>query len=213
MSAERPCWSCRGLVGGEAFCPTCQAIQPPLPGADYFGLFGLEPGFEIDLDRLARVYQERQQQFHPDRFATRTATERRLSLAHVTELNEAYLALKDPLNRAGYLLARAGLGHGAGGGNAAPADPVFLMEVMEWREELAAVKLDDPRAADRLASQGRAMKQRMARELAAMSQAFARYFAGDRAGLDLAARHADRLKYQKRFLEELDRLEERVLGG
>jgi molecular chaperone HscB len=105
---------------------------------NHFELFGLPVGFVIDSSALAARYRTLQQVVHPDRFAADGATSQRLSLQRATLVNEAYDTLRDPLKRARYLLALKGV-------EPAPdhqtvSDPAFLMQQMELREALAAVR-------------------------------------------------------------------------
>ncbi|WP_130471395.1 Fe-S protein assembly co-chaperone HscB, partial [Candidatus Magnetaquicoccus inordinatus] len=116
-----------------AFCPTCQIIQPVAPDADFFALFSLPATFVLDTAALQQPYQALQREFHPDRFAQRSASERRLSIEQVTHLNRAYQTLLDPLLRSEYLLQRSGAKAGIDEKELS-RDPLFLLEVMEQRE-------------------------------------------------------------------------------
>jgi molecular chaperone HscB len=75
----------------------------------YFDLFGLPARFRFDPASLDAAYRALQSQVHPDRFAGGTDTERRLALQSSTRVNEAYRALKDPVQRAQYLLRMHGV--------------------------------------------------------------------------------------------------------
>ncbi|AXS79900.1 Fe-S protein assembly co-chaperone HscB [Dechloromonas sp. HYN0024] len=99
---------------------------------DHFSLFGLSPGFRLDLSELDSRYRDIQAQVHPDRFVNAGDAERRLSMQWATHANEAYQTLKKPLERAKYLLHLAGHDIQAESNTAMPTD--FLMEQMEWRE-------------------------------------------------------------------------------
>ena len=128
------CWSCKGPVAGDAaFCPTCGAVQPPGQG-DHFARLGMPARFDLDPGALDRAYFARQRQFHPDRFARRSAREGAIAESRSVSLNEAYETLRDPLRRAAYMLALAG--HPIAGDGATIDDPELLAEVMEAREAL-----------------------------------------------------------------------------
>jgi molecular chaperone HscB len=102
------CWSC--LIGhndSTLFCPHCSKIQPP-PGGDYFQVFGLERGFQVDLAALEQEFHRLSRKVHPDRFARAGENERQWSLADTALLNDAYRTLKDPLYRTEYLLKLEG---------------------------------------------------------------------------------------------------------
>jgi molecular chaperone HscB len=113
---------------------------------NYFELFGLPVGFEVDGAELANRYRELQRAVHPDRFASGTDQEKRLSMQGASRINDAYETLKAPLLRARYLLELKGADVGAASGNT--ADAQFLMEQIELREELEAARdKADPYAA------------------------------------------------------------------
>ena len=113
---------------------------------NYFQLFDLPVGFAVDPVRLVEHYRELQRVIHPDRFASASEQERRLSMQGATFLNEALETLRDPLKRAHYLLRLRGIDPDRGQGQ--PMDPAFLMEQMELREELADLRgQPDPLAA------------------------------------------------------------------
>ena len=112
---------------------------------NYFELFGMPVGFLVNADELAVRYRELQKVVHPDRFAAAGEHSQRLSLQSATMVNEAYETLKQPLSRAKYLLSIKGV-------DIDPQrqtlnDPAFLMQQMELREALAAVRsAGDPHA-------------------------------------------------------------------
>lgn len=103
---------------------------------DYFALFGLTPGFELDAEALRDIYRKLQAQAHPDRHVQASDQQRRLAVQWATFINEAYNTLRDPVARARYLLQL----RGTGGHDESQTvkDPAFLMEQMELREQLDA---------------------------------------------------------------------------
>ncbi|MEO5345590.1 MAG: Fe-S protein assembly co-chaperone HscB [Magnetococcus sp. YQC-9] len=196
------CWSCRGPTPAGLFCQTCQIILPPVSGENFFRLFAIMPTFKPDLTALEQRYRALQKQLHPDFFANRSGTERRLSLEWTTRINEAWQMLSDPVARAGYLLNLAGWK-----ADRPSVDPEFLAEVMELREALESV---DPRAGDavaRLAELKKAARERIAAEVAQVTDLFA---GNGASSLTEIARLVDRMRYHRRYLEELDRLEDRA---
>lgn len=105
---------------------------------NHFELFGLEPEFEIDLSKLSTQYRELQKELHPDRFASATAQEKRLSVQLAAQANEAYRVLSDPVLRGRYILELAGVVFDDALDT--KMDPAFLMEQMELRERLEAIR-------------------------------------------------------------------------
>ena len=103
---------------------------------NHFELFGLPARFSLDLASLERSFREVQSRVHPDRFVNQSDAERRVAMQWATRANEAYQTLKSPLNRARYLCELAGIDLGMERNTA--MSPGFLMQQMEWREELDA---------------------------------------------------------------------------
>jgi len=101
---------------------------------NYFEIFGLPESFDIDTAVMKGRYHDLQQQLHPDRFASATDQEKRLSVQMTALINEAFQTLKNPLARGRYLLQLRGIDTNEEIDTA--MDPAFLMEQMELRETL-----------------------------------------------------------------------------
>lgn len=116
------------------------------PRHDHFALFDLPARFALDEASLEQAYRRVQAQVHPDRFAAAGAAERRVAMQWAARANEAFRTLRSPVARAAYLCERHGHPIGAESNTAMPAE--FLMQQMQWREEL-----DEARGGDREAAQ------------------------------------------------------------
>lgn len=101
---------------------------------NYFELFGIPVSYSVDKKMLSDSYRELQQRFHPDRFANSSEQERRLSLQMASRINEGNRVLRDPIERARYMLELSGADMGTDGETI--RDNNFLLEQMELREEL-----------------------------------------------------------------------------
>lgn len=122
---------------------------------NFFDLLQVPQAFRLDPAQLDRHYLELQTRVHPDKVAHLSDAERRLSLQWATLANEAYQTLKQPLDRARYLLRLQGIETREEDNTAMPTD--FLMEQIEWREELQAAAADrDSAALDQMAARLRA---------------------------------------------------------
>lgn len=99
-----------------------------------FEIFDLPPQFAIDRAALDNRWKDLQREAHPDRFAASDAQAQRLAMQWSVRINEAYQRLKDPLRRAAYLCELNGVPVQAENNTAMP--PAFLMQQMQWREEL-----------------------------------------------------------------------------
>jgi len=132
---------------------------------NHFELFGLPASYRVDSELLAERFRELQQALHPDRYAAAGDREKRLSMQASTLINEAFQTLRDPLQRARYLLSLNG--NAGGADRETTQDMAFLMEQMEMREALAEVRdQPNPVAAigdilDRLANQARTITQEL----------------------------------------------------
>ena len=105
---------------------------------NHFELLGLPVAFALDPARLESGYRELQGAVHPDRFAAASDAERRIAMQWATHANEAYRTLRDPLERARYLLRLRGFDTEEETNTSMPPD--FLMQQMEWREGVAAAR-------------------------------------------------------------------------
>ncbi len=108
-----------------------------------FELFGLDQCFRQDRAALDARWKDLQREAHPDKFAAQGAAAQRIAMQWSVRINEAYQRLKDPLKRAAYLCELHGAPVNAENNTAMPA--AFLMQQMEWREEL-----DDAKTAEDL---------------------------------------------------------------
>lgn len=102
---------------------------------NYFQLFGLPQCLLSDSDELTDKYRKLQREMHPDKFASKSAEEQRLSVQFISLVNTAYQTLKSPLLSAEYLLTLAD--HPLNSENLTVNNGEFLFKQMEWREQLA----------------------------------------------------------------------------
>jgi len=105
---------------------------------NHFELFYLPRQFSIDAGALDAAYREVQGRVHPDRFVNATDAEKRVAMQWATRANEAYQTLKNPQRRAQYLCELHGVDLQVESNTAMPM--AFLMQQMEWREELAEAR-------------------------------------------------------------------------
>jgi molecular chaperone HscB len=131
---------------------------------NHFELFGLAPAFALEPEALERSYRSIQSQVHPDRFAHAGDAERRASLQWTTRVNEAYRALKDPVQRGKHILELHGVDVAFETNTRMPTD--FLVQQLELREELeAATGGKDASRLERLRSGLRVQKQALERQI------------------------------------------------
>jgi len=134
---------------------------------NYFDLFGLAPAFRFDGAVLDQAYRQLQTEVHPDRFAGGSDAQRRLALQSSARVNEAYRALKNPVQRAQYLLQLHGIDAVGETDTALPLE--FLERQLERREQAAdAQAAGDVRMLSSLLAHARAEGQVLEDVLAQM---------------------------------------------
>jgi len=132
---------------------------------DYFALFGLPARYRFDPAELDAAYRKLQTEVHPDRFAAAGDDERRLALQSSSRVNEAYRALRSPVERAHYLLLLRGVDALAETDTALPME--FLEQQLECRESIAqAVARRDTGALSALRKQVESAAAELERSLA-----------------------------------------------
>ncbi len=102
--ARSMCWHCQSEMAGEYFCDRCVKVQPVSKDLDYFTCFGLPRRLVIDTNVLETKFYELSRAFHPDFYQNKSDAEQTISLGNSAMLNTAYRTLRDPIQRAEYLL-------------------------------------------------------------------------------------------------------------
>lgn len=108
--------------------------------SQYFTLFQLEPAFDIDAENLEQTYRALAARFHPDKFASASAFEQKQAVMMSSTINDAYRTLKNPIDRAAYLLKTQGID--ADAPEHTSFAPDFLIQQMEWRETLMEARAE-----------------------------------------------------------------------
>ena len=168
------------------------AVERASSSKDAFGLLGLPAQFDLDPQVIERAFFDKSKELHPDRFANAPAAERVAALSKSRALNDAYQTLKKPVPRAEYLLERAGVTIG----DNEQVDQVFLMRVLELREELAEAKVAHD--VGKVQALQMAMAKRKTQAIGELSELFAKDALAD------VKRRLIVLRYIDRYLEECD---------
>lgn len=166
---------------------------------NHFQLFSLPQQYRLERERLEARYRELQRGVHPDRYASASDQERRLSVQRAAQINEAFATLKDPLRRARYLLELRG--HPPDDPQATHQDPAFLMQQMALRERLAEVRAaaDPIRELDALAGEIRQQYRELETQLGEALDSGS--------GLGQAVTLVLRMQFFTRLTEEVNELE------
>ena len=171
---------------------------------NYFELFGLPISFEIENEVLSLRYRDLQRAVHPDRFASASDHERRLSVQQAALINEAFRTLKTPLSRARYLLELRDVKIDD---TDTSMDPGFLIEQMELREQLGAV----PDAADSFTALDECRNNIEDRERAMIDVLKNDFAEGTSSALEHARETVRKLQFMQRLLDEAADMEEELV--
>lgn len=160
--ARSMCWHCQSEVAGEYFCERCVKVQPVSKETDYFTCLGLPRRLTIDPKQLEAKFYELSRAFHPDFYHTKSETEQHISLGNAAMLNSAYRTLRDPVQRAEYLLDLEA-GSAKEIRTSPPAD--LFEEVLELQEIL-----DEYRDLDRASEEALRLRSRLRDERASLER-------------------------------------------
>jgi molecular chaperone HscB len=169
---------------------------------NYFELFGLPVSFELDVAALSEQYRELQKTIHPDKFANASDRDRRLAVQQAALINEAFQTLKSPLKRARYMLELRGVVFDDQ--HATSFEPDFLMEQMELRESLIAIR----QQTDALTSLAKLM-QEVENKIQGMTRQLATLIEQD--DTDQARVQIHKLQFMEKLLNECEVMEEELV--
>jgi len=166
---------------------------------NYFQLFSLPATFCIDKSILSATYRELQKQYHPDKFVMLSDSERLTAMQKSTEINDAYQTLKDSCQRAQYLLLLAGLDIALE--QRTLQDSTFLMQQMQWREQIESFTEDDEDEIDAFSDNIQAQVKTLETQIEQQLQAET---------LEAAADSVRKLKFMLKLQIEIEQLEEKL---
>jgi molecular chaperone HscB len=149
-------------MSGEYFCDRCVKVQPVSKELDYFTCLGLPRRLTIDQRKLESKFYELSRAFHPDFYQNKSADEQTISLGNSAMLNTAYRTLRDPIERAEYLLDLEA-GSVKQIRNSPPAD--LFEEILELQDTL-----NEFRSADRASETASTLRTRLRSEQSRLEQ-------------------------------------------
>ncbi|MCS6787342.1 MAG: Fe-S protein assembly co-chaperone HscB [Thiobacillaceae bacterium] len=168
---------------------------------NHFELLGLQPAFRLSREQIDRAWRDIQTEIHPDRFAHAGEAAQRLAQQWSARLNEAYVTLRSPFERARYLLRLQGIDALDPRDTAMPAE--FLVQQMHWRERLEqAQAASDPVALQRLEDEARAERAHLEQALAGLLD--------ERRDYRAAAEVLRKYRFLDKLLEEIELVHERL---
>ncbi|OOF37279.1 Fe-S protein assembly co-chaperone HscB [Rodentibacter heidelbergensis] len=165
-----------------------------------FEIFGLPVDFQLDSQALNARYLELQKALHPDNFVSASALDQRMAMQKSTEVNDALKTLKDPILRAEAIVA-LNLCEQKDIEQKSTQDVAFLMQQLQWREQLESVENQkDEQALEALAGE---IRQETHQLLTALSQSI------EAQQWEQTIQLCDKLRFTRKLTEEIERVEER----
>lgn len=145
-STSGACKTCGVPLESPLGCTACGALAAPEREPTPFEVFGLEPGHVVDPAELKRRMLRLGRMLHPDFFGSSDEATRELSERNTARLNGARDLLADPVARADWLVRSLG---GPSENEQREMPKAFLLEVLEWNEQLEAAREAQPGSSER----------------------------------------------------------------
>ena len=159
-----------------------------------FAIFDLPVAFNVDQALLSERYLVLQKSLHPDNFVTADAQEQRIAMQKSTEVNDALKTLKDPI--------ALNTGKVQDLEQKSTQDMAFLMQQLEWREELENIEQSQDENA--LESFAKRVKKETKEMLTALEEQL------NEQQWSTAAQFCDKLRFLKKLAYEISQVEERL---
>lgn len=167
-----------------------------------FNIFDLPVDFHVDQATLLARYLALQKSLHPDNFTTHSVQEQRLAMQRSAEVNDALQILKDPILRAETIIAIY-TGEQQNIEENSTHDMAFLMQQMQWREQLENIEAQQD--SDQLVAFSADIEQTQQALLSELADALSSQ------QWQQAKVINDKLRFIKKLLLEVERVEEKLL--
>jgi molecular chaperone HscB len=182
-------------------------MTPALP-ADYFEVFGIKRGLDLDPAVLQRKFYELSRQLHPDKFGAAPLEYQQYAVDATAQLNDAWRVLREPVKRAEYLLKLEGLDIGEQRSSNVP--PELLEEVFELNMMLEELREGDESTRPRLEEERERFNKMLSRVDCDLESEF-RHYDQERDGSVLQVIRG--ILNRRRYIQNLVREVERALAG
>jgi len=174
------------------------------PEREYFSFFGLPPNLTVDLDDLKARFYKLSREWHPDRFSRAPAADQQRALDATAIINDGYRVLRDPIQRAEYVLSKNGFDIGEQKSKNVP--PELLEEVFELNMALEELRSGDEDARPSLESAKAKFGGMLAEIDADLAGLFAKYDASkDQPALAEIRSVLNRRRYIENLLRDVDK--------
>lgn len=167
-----------------------------------FNIFDLPVDFHVDQATLSARYLALQKSLHPDNFSRHSAQEQRLAMQRSAEVNDALQILKDPILRAETIIAIY-TGEQQNIEENSTRDMAFLMQQMQWREQLENIEAQQD--SDQLVAFSADIEQTQQTLLSELADALSSQ------QWQQAKVINDKLRFIKKLFVEIERVEELLI--
>ena len=172
--------------------------------ADYFELFGIARGLDVDEASLQHKFYELSRQYHPDKFAGASPEQQQDALDATAQINDAWRVFRDPVKRAEYLLKLEGFDIGEQRSKDVP--PELLEEVFELNMMLEELREGDESTRPRLEEERTRFLEMLETANSDLKTEFRRYDqARDRSVLSAIRGILNRRRYIQNLANEVER--------
>ena len=202
VAAKASTFNCQPLITDLNGVETLDLSTKLLETSNYYEIFSLPAGWQIDRTVLDGRYRQLQREFHPDRYAAKGDVEKRLAVQTTSLINQAYETLKSPLKRAQYMLELEDID--AGQESHITSDMSFLMKQIEFRENLEEIR----DSADPLAGL-EAMRDDLQAQYLQLQEDFQTQYANAKHSADNYNDALDTVAKMQFFAKLLDEIEQR----
>jgi molecular chaperone HscB len=163
------CSKCGAELESPLGCTACGTLAAPEREPTPFEVFGLAPSFALDAAQLRRKLLRLGRVLHPDFFGAADEATRALAERNSARLHRAHDVLADDAARADWLVRHLG---GPSENEQREMPKAFLLEVLEWNEQLEAARESAPGSRERAALAGleAELKQQRERALSAVAR-------------------------------------------
>lgn len=199
------CPHCQAAIESPLACPACGGILDPAADTTPFELLGLPLAWSIDRADLKKRLARYGRLVHPDFFAETPDEVRARAEQASARLNAAHALLADDAARADWLVRHLG---GPGSETERELPRAFLLEVLEWSEELEGLTTGShlPDAAPRLDALASSLEARREAGIDAVARLLTPLPARGSPELVRVRQELNALRYLERALREIEAL-------
>jgi molecular chaperone HscB len=200
---ESRCPHCAAVLGTPLGCAACGRLLELPREPSPFEVFALPVQFDVDKKSLRKRLLEISRLTHPDFFGTASSELKQRAERASARLNSAHEILADDACRSDWLIAHLG---GPDENEERQMPQPFLMEVLEWNEQLEEARKSRAPLSSELSTLEQSLRERREEALAAVRSALVPLPERGSQRLRDARRELNAIRYIDRALAEVEAL-------